>query len=61
MDCRPVRWFGLRRPAVGTQVWGVQLGSSLTAVSTYLRILHIASILGRSGLLSLSKTVRSVL
>ena len=30
MDCWPVRWCGLRRPAVGTQVMALQLGSSRT-------------------------------
>ena len=30
MDCWPVRWCGLRRPAVGTQVKALQLGSSRT-------------------------------
>ena len=30
MDCWPVRWCGLRRPAVGTQVMALHLGSSRT-------------------------------
>ena len=30
MGCWPVRWCGLRRPAVGTQVMALQLGSSRT-------------------------------
>ena len=30
MGCCPVHWCGLRRPAVGTQVMALQLGSSRT-------------------------------
>ena len=32
MDCWPVRWCGLRRPAVGTQVMAVQLDSSVHCI-----------------------------
>ena len=35
MDCWPVRWCGMQRPMVGTQVMAVQLGSSLTKGSPW--------------------------
>ena len=37
MDCWPVRWCGLRRPAVGTQVMALQLGSSRTRIFQVLK------------------------
>ena len=44
MDCWPARWCGLRRPAVGTQVMAMQLGSSRTQHLSTFEISQVASI-----------------